>query len=139
MTFEDCLKERDHLTLLAKAANPHMKYLNFSGVTAPGQGLVLLHHNYTFFSPISLPECSLQKELENVRFFLICKSNVSEAPSYSVFKPQLSVGSYLFIRNSRCLFPRIYNWNASNNFTLAIISRVCPRKMWILYLENYCW
>ncbi len=66
MAFEDCMKDRDRLTLSATIENPHMRYLNFSGVTTPGHGVVTLHHNYSHYTKLVLPECDLQKELDNV-------------------------------------------------------------------------
>lgn len=75
MTFEDCLKERDRLTLLASVEN---RYFNFTGVTAPGQGPVMLHHNYSHYTKLSLPECDLQKELDNVRLHFSSKKKKSE-------------------------------------------------------------
>lgn len=66
MKYEDCLKERDRLAITATIQNPHMKYLNFSGVQEPGQGPVLLHHNYSYYTKLALPECSLEEELDNV-------------------------------------------------------------------------
>ena len=66
MAYEDCLKERDRLTILATLQNPHMVYLNFSGVQTTGKGPVTMHHNYSHYTKISLPECSLEEELDNV-------------------------------------------------------------------------
>lgn len=66
MSFEDCLKERDKLTILAKIENPHMKYLNFTGVATQGEGSVSLHYNNSHYMTLTLPECSLQKELDKV-------------------------------------------------------------------------
>lgn len=69
MTFEDCLKERNRLTL-ASMSNPHFGYLNHSGVKKEGQGPVTMHYNSSFYTEISLPECDLQKELDNVRILM---------------------------------------------------------------------
>lgn len=65
MTFEDCLKERERLTL-ASMSNPHFRYLNHSAVKREGQGAVTMHYNSSFYTEILLPECDLQKELDNV-------------------------------------------------------------------------
>ncbi|XP_065204180.1 sodium-dependent neutral amino acid transporter B(0)AT3 isoform X2 [Planococcus citri] len=64
MTFEDCLKERDRLTL-ASMSNPHFRYLNHSQVQKAGQGPIAMHYNSTFYTEITVPECDLQKELDN--------------------------------------------------------------------------
>jgi hypothetical protein len=80
MTYEDCLKERDRLTISATLQNPQMSYLNFSNVKVAGQGSVYLHHNYSHYTKLQLPECSLEEELDNVRLshylFIILLFNI---------------------------------------------------------------
>lgn len=68
MNYDECVAERNNIQFEAHTNN---KYLNFSQIVSEGEGAITAHHNSTHYYHLQMPECDLQKELDNVRYTML--------------------------------------------------------------------